>query len=86
MSARPRFGLCVGRGPDHALASVPNRADGSVDELMMREEMARMREHVMPKADTDGDGLVSEAEFVALTQRPDFNSNDSWHALFVCGR
>lgn len=72
-----------------ALTSLPffsNPREDEVDEVAMREEMARMRETVMEHADTDKDGLVSESEFLALTKRDDFGENPDWDPLFVrCG-
>jgi len=56
--------------------------DGEIDDVAMREEMARMRETVMSEADTDKDGLLSEMEFLQLTKRPDFHDNDTWDPLF----
>jgi hypothetical protein len=60
--------------------------EGDVDEIALREEMARMRDTVMAEADTDKDGLVSELEFLQLTKRPDFDENAAWDPLFVSVR
>jgi hypothetical protein len=51
------------------------------DKFIVREEMARMREHVMKTADTDEDGMVSFAEWMAMTERKDFNSNKDWKPI-----
>lgn len=60
--------------------------EGDVDEIAVREEMARMRDTVMAEADTDKDGLISELEFLELTKRSDFDDNAAWDPLFVSGR
>jgi len=47
--------------------------DAEQDKFIVREEMARMREHVMKTADSDGDGTVSFEEWMSMTEKKDFN-------------
>lgn len=54
----------------------------SSDDLMeMEEERLRMREHMIQKVDLDGDGLVSEQEFIQSTKMEDFHKNQEWETV-----
>eukprot|EP00049_Salpingoeca_infusionum_P017926 m.354993 g.354993 ORF g.354993 m.354993 type:complete len:589 (+) comp17152_c0_seq1:348-2114(+) len=53
-----------------------------LDLVAVREEVARIRRHVMEEVDTDKDGLISRLEFFQLTDRDDFEENSKWDALF----
>lgn len=55
--------------------------DGDVDELVVKEESARMREHVMKNADKDGDGMVSIEEWSAMTNKKSFEKKEKWDPI-----
>ncbi|XP_014669982.1 PREDICTED: nucleobindin-2-like, partial [Priapulus caudatus] len=53
--------------------------DNPEDDMYERqEEMARMREHVQREVDTDSDGLISLAEFIAETHRSEWGEDEGW--------
>ncbi|PNF41274.1 hypothetical protein B7P43_G01464 [Cryptotermes secundus] len=54
----------------------------SEDDMRERiEELERMREHVFKEADTNKDGLISYEEFLAQTQKPEFEKDPGWEGL-----
>ncbi|XP_068452708.1 nucleobindin-2-like [Clinocottus analis] len=57
----------------------PNNKEDDMFE--MEEERLRMREHVMKEVDTNGDRLVSLAEFMASTQKEEFLEKDDWDTV-----
>ncbi|KAJ1524772.1 hypothetical protein ONE63_009649 [Megalurothrips usitatus] len=58
------------------------QAGAPEDDMRERvEEMERMREHVFSEADVNRDGLISYEEFLAQTQKKDFNSDPGWETL-----
>ena len=58
------------------------QAGAPEDDMRERmEEMERMREHVFQEADSNRDGLISYEEFLAQTQKSDFNSDPGWETL-----
>ncbi|XP_026280650.2 nucleobindin-2 [Frankliniella occidentalis] len=58
------------------------QAGAPEDDMRERvEEMERMREHVFQEADVNRDGLISYEEFLAQTQKKDFNSDPGWETL-----
>lgn len=54
-----------------------------VDPLAVREEMARMRVHIMAEVDVNKDMLVSEAEFVTMAKSDAFKRDSAWKPLNV---
>jgi len=56
---------------------------GAVEDDMREriEELERMREHVFKEADTNNDGLISYEEFLAQTQKPEFEKDSGWEGL-----
>jgi len=58
-----------------------NESDPETDMYERDEEINRMREHVMKTMDTDRDGLVSKAEFLAETEGEDFEKDEEWKPL-----
>lgn len=48
--------------------------DREQDKFVVREEMARMREHVMKNADEDGDGTINMEEWLAMSAKREFDS------------
>lgn len=57
----------------------PNNPEDDPNE--MEEEYHRMREHIYKEADKNKDGLISQAEFIELTQRSDFERDEGWKGL-----
>ena len=45
------------------------------------EEMERMREHVFKESDKNKDRLISYDEFLAETQRDEYNKDEGWDTL-----
>merc|ERR550532_3731983 len=45
------------------------------------EEMERMREHVFKESDTNKDRMISYDEFLAETQREEYNKDEAWDTL-----
>ena len=50
------------------------------------EEMERMREHFFKENDRNHDGLIEYSEFMAETQKEDFNQDEGIWFLFVFSR
>ncbi|XP_021917818.1 nucleobindin-2 isoform X3 [Zootermopsis nevadensis] len=57
----------------------PGEAEDDMRERI--EELERMREHVFREADTNKDGLISYEEFLAQTQKPEFEKDAGWEGL-----
>lgn len=57
----------------------PGAAEDDMRERI--EELERMREHVFKEADTNKDGLISYEEFLAQTQKPEFEKDSGWDGL-----
>jgi len=57
----------------------PGAAEDDMRERI--EELERMREHVFKEADTNKDGLISYEEFLAQTQKPEFEKDSGWEGL-----
>jgi len=57
----------------------PGAAEDDMRERL--EELERMREHVFKEADTNKDGLISFEEFLAQTQKPEFEKDSGWEGL-----
>ncbi|GFG30832.1 hypothetical protein Cfor_00760 [Coptotermes formosanus] len=57
----------------------PGAAEDDMRERI--EELERMREHVFKEADTNKDGLISYEEFLAQTQKPEFERDSGWDGL-----
>lgn len=51
---------------------------GEVDKFAVKEEMARMRDHLMSSMDTNGDMLVSFEEFIGWSEKKDFEKEKAW--------
>ena len=57
----------------------PNAPEDDMRER--EEEMERMREHVFKESDKDKDRMISYDEFLAETQRDEFNKDEGWDTL-----
>jgi len=58
--------------------AIQSGAKKITDEFVVGEEMARMREFMMKSVDKDGDGMVSEDEFTAMSKSSDFKKDKQW--------
>lgn len=57
----------------------PNAPEDDMRER--EEEMERMREHVFKESDKNKDRLISYDEFLAETQRDEYNKDEGWDTL-----
>ena len=57
----------------------PNAPEDDMRER--EEEMERMREHVFKESDKDKDRMISYDEFLAETQRDEYNKDEGWDTL-----
>uniref|UniRef100_T1KGQ0 EF-hand domain-containing protein n=1 Tax=Tetranychus urticae TaxID=32264 RepID=T1KGQ0_TETUR len=57
----------------------PNNPEDDPNE--MEEEYHRMREHVYKEADKNKDGLISQKEFIELTQKTEFERDEGWKGI-----
>ena len=57
----------------------PNAPEDDMRER--EEEMERMREHVFKESDTNKDRMISYDEFLAETQREEYNKDEAWDTL-----
>eukprot|EP00088_Acartia_fossae_P025565 TRINITY_DN2638_c2_g1_i8.p1 TRINITY_DN2638_c2_g1~~TRINITY_DN2638_c2_g1_i8.p1 ORF type:complete len:551 (-),score=209.50 TRINITY_DN2638_c2_g1_i8:1174-2826(-) len=57
----------------------PNNPEDDMKER--EEEMERMREHVFKESDRDGDRMISYSEFLAETEREEFEKDPGWDSL-----
>jgi len=57
----------------------PNAPEDDMRER--EEEMERMREHVFKESDKDKNRMISYDEFLAETQRDEFNKDEGWDTL-----
>ena len=57
----------------------PNAPEDDMKER--EEEMERMREHVFKESDKDKNRMISYDEFLAETQRDEFNKDEGWDTL-----
>merc|ERR1719333_2069476 len=57
----------------------PNEPEDDMKER--EEEMERMREHVFKESDKDKNRMISYDEFLAETQRDEFNKDEGWDTL-----
>nr|XP_057932236.1 nucleobindin-2-like [Doryrhamphus excisus] len=63
------------------LEKVYNPDNEEDDMVEMEEERLRMREHVMNEVDTNKDRLVSLSEFLAATNKQEFQEKEEWETL-----
>jgi len=57
----------------------PNNPEDDMKER--EEEMERMREHVFKESDKDGDRMISYDEFLAETEREEFEKDPGWDSI-----
>lgn len=57
----------------------PNNPEDDMREA--QEEINRMREHVFKEADLDGNHVLDQNEFEALTKKEEFNKDEGWKGL-----
>lgn len=58
----------------------PNNPEDDMREA--QEEINRMREHVFKEADLDGNHVLDQNEFEALTKKEEFNKDEGWKVSF----
>ena len=61
-----------------AIAKSKNQMDGEIDKYAVKEEMARMRDHLVGTMDADGDMMVSSEEFLTASGKKDFKDDKAW--------
>merc|ERR1712192_115957 len=65
----------------HDLDKLYNISDPKVDLWERHEELERMRLHLLKQMDKDGDGLISQDEFVKEARSEDFDKDEEWKSV-----